>query len=396
MNVAFLLGSGASCPAGMPTTADLTKAILTGDGYARHTDGSYFKGEPLYAHIEEPDTHVPHISRFLRSLECHVSTYYNRTLGRTPNYEDLYYLVHQVYEEEVGDLDNPFVFDVQREMRPQLCQCAERIRHTAHSGPDISILAHDILNYITCVVATELANPGGFADYLRFLHEALDASTSGRLSIFTLNHDLVLERFLKSRNVAVIDGFGQPVNSVRYWDPELLPSDVEGCLTLKLHGSINWFRFCPDGGDWGDERAGLPEIADIEHTRGPDGQRQRAVSPPLMLIGTFNKIPQYTGGLFSDLFCEFRRRLTAVDTLVVCGYGFGDKAINGQLIEWLYGLRKRRMLLVHPAPDDLRATARGAVRNKWDTWLKCGMLRLCKSRVEQITWQEMAAEINAS
>jgi len=115
-----------------------------------------------------------------------------------------------------------------------------------------------------------------------------------------------------------------------------------------------------------------------------------------MLIGTFNKIPKYTGSIFSDLFAEFRRRLAEVDTLVVCGYGFGDKGINGQLIEWLYGLRNRRILLVHPEPDELRVAARGAIQNKWDTWLSQEMLLVLKSGAEYITWQQMAKKIGSS
>jgi len=127
MNVAFLLGSGASRPAGLPTTDDLTETILSGDGYARHSDGSYFKGQALYAHNGEPDSHVPEISRFLRWLTCHASPYYDRALGRMANYENLYYLVGQIYDEEVGNLDNLLVFDAQRDIRLKLCECAEHI-----------------------------------------------------------------------------------------------------------------------------------------------------------------------------------------------------------------------------------------------------------------------------
>jgi hypothetical protein len=85
----------------------------SGDGYARHSDGSYLKGQLLYTHIGEPDPHVPEISRFLRWLACYVSPYYDRALRRTANNEDLYYLVGEIYDEEAGNLDNPLVFDAQ-------------------------------------------------------------------------------------------------------------------------------------------------------------------------------------------------------------------------------------------------------------------------------------------
>lgn len=397
MNVAFLLGSGASCPAGMPTTANLTQTILAGDGYARHSDGSYFKGPALYAHFGDPDLYVPHISRFLRWLACTVSPYYERRLGRSVSYEDLYYVIGQIHDEEVGNLDNPLVFDTQHDIRPKLCECRDRIGRGIHSSPKINVVTLEILNYIASVVARELADPPGPADYLGFFHEALRASPSGQLSVFTLNHDLLLEQFLISRGVAVIDGFDSVVDSVRYWNPRLFSEHVTGCVIIKLHGSIQWFRFRPDGGDWRDERIGCPQKSDIQHTKGPGRKMQRALDlRPLMLIGTFNKIPEYTGSIFSDLFAEFRRRLAESDTLVVCGYGFGDKGINEQVIEWLYGRSDRRLLLIHPEPDELCAAARGAVRDKWKTWLSQGMILLYKSRVEHITWQEVAAEIAAS
>jgi len=397
MNVAFLLGSGASRPAGLPTTDDLTETILSGDGYARHPDGSYFKGQALYAHNGEPDSHVPEISRFLRWLTCHASPYYDRALGRMANYENLYYLVGQIYDEEVGNLDNLLVFDAQRDIRLKLCECAEHIAPMRRSL-SISYVTSEILNYMASVVASKLDGQVGPSEYLSFLQDALGVNTSAQLSVFTLNHDLLLERFLSSRNIPLIDGFGTPVNAVRYWNPRLFSSTDKGhVILLKLHGSIRWFRFRSDGQDWWDERIGLPETGDIQHTRGPDGQMQRAVdSRPLMLIGTFNKIPEYTGSVFSDIFAEFRRRLVGVETLVVCGYGFGDKGINGQLIEWLYALRGRRIVLVHPEPDELRAAARGAIRNKWDMWLSEGVLHLHRSRAEQVAWQDIVSEIGAS
>jgi hypothetical protein len=390
--VAFLIGSGASLDAGSPSTTDLTHVVLSGDGYMRHSDGTYLKGPPLYG--EESDSHVPHLASFLRWLACHLSRYYEATVGRPPNYEDLYYVVEQILAEEVGELENVLVLEGQRGIRPRLCDCAERILPSTSSPSRMNAAALEILNYITWVVSTELHRSGGAADYLEFIEEAGASSTSSHLAVFTVNHEHLLEDYLGSRHVPVIDGFGPPVGSVRYWDPRTFETDVPGCFVLKLHGSIRWFRFRPDGGDWWDERVGLPLTPDIQHTRAPDGRPQRAIDfRPLLLIGTFNKIPDYTGGVFVDLFAQFRRRLGESDALVVCGYGFGDKGINSQIIEWLYGDRGRRIVVVHPEPASLRGSARGAIRNKWDTWLEEGVLRLCTSKARDATWSKIAAEV---
>ncbi len=394
VRVAFLFGSGASIGAGAPSTADLTRAVLSGEGYTRHSDGTYYKGRPLYG--QKSDSHVPRLICFLRWLASHLSRYYDGTVGRAPTYEDLYYVIEQIHAEESGDLDNPLVVEGQRDIRRELAECADRISSRSSSGVHVNVATSEILSYITWVVATELGRQHGGADYLGFVEEARSSIPSSHLSVFTLNHDHLLEDYLASRQVPIIDGFGSPENSVRYWDSCHLPVSHPGCVILKLHGSIRWFRFRPAGGDWWDERIGFPLTPDIQHTLAADGRRQHAIDfRPLLLIGTFNKIPDYTGGVFVDLFAEFRRRLDQVDTLVVCGYGFGDKGINSQIIEWIYRARGRRIALVHPEPDKLRVAARGAVRNKWDVWLQDGVLRLCESTAEQITWDKLAGAIGA-
>ena len=65
-------------------------------------------------------------------------------------------------------------------------------------------------------------------------------------------------------------------------------------------------------------------------------------SMPLLLIGTFNKVAEYSRGIFLDLHHRFRSTLREADRLVVCGYSFGDKGINTAVIEWYYAKRGRR------------------------------------------------------
>jgi len=60
-----------------------------------------------------------------------------------------------------------------------------------------------------------------------------------------------------------------------------------------------------------------------------------------MLVGGFNKILNYTGGVFADLFCAFRSALYRTTELVISGYGFGDKGVNRAIIEWLHSSLRR-------------------------------------------------------
>ena len=56
----------------------------------------------------------------------------------------------------------------------------------------------------------------------------------------------------------------------------------------------------------------------------------------MLLVGTFNKVSEYSQGIFRELHYRFRRTLHKADQLVVCGYSFGDKGINSEIIEWYY------------------------------------------------------------
>lgn len=78
-----------------------------------------------------------------------------------------------------------------------------------------------------------------------------------------------------------------------------------------------------------EESIGIPLDGDPCHTKTSDGDWQDAIDGrPILLIGTFNKISEYTRGMFRDLHRRFRSMLRELDQLVVCGYGFGDKGIN--------------------------------------------------------------------
>lgn len=376
-SVAFLLGSGASIPAGMPDINELTEAVLSGTHPCREQ------------HPERRDT----IPRFLRTLRDHLSEYYRSRLQRPVQYEDLYYIVDQIMDEDSTNLDNPLVYSATRELHGALWQCAHAI-----SSPNISTTAMHISNHIRTVVAGSLASVNGSLEYLQFLIDALMAQPARQLTVVTLNHDLVVENACLQLGVLARNGFGPAVNDVRYWNPDLLSTRDEGCVLLALHGSISWFRFRTDDGDgWYDERIGSPiSTNDIHHTLDPENRPQSVLEPqPLMLIGTFNKLPRYSRGIFLDLLNAFRSRLADTDTLVVCGYGFGDQGVNSTVIEWLYGSRKRRLLVVHPEPERLATSARGAIRDKWPEWSSSGVLSLLPVPAEEATWADMARIIGS-
>jgi hypothetical protein len=163
---------------------------------------------------------------------------------------------------------------------------------------------------------------------------------------------------------------------------------------FKLHGSVNWFRFQSRSVAGGSEAIGIPLDRDIWHTVDVTGQPQvPSDGRPMFLAGTFNKMLQYTAGIYTDLHYRFYQRLQGTKRLVVCGYSFGDKGINTRIVEWLHSAADHKMVIVHPRPDGLRATARGAVSRNWGAWRDAAKLTLVVKGVEDVSWLELETEL---
>ena len=125
------------------------------------------------------------------------------------------------------------------------------------------------------------------------------------------------------------------------------------------------------------------------NTRALDGTLQTPLDGrPLLLIGTFNKISEYSGGIFRELHYGLRSSIRDADKLVVCGYSFGDKGINSEIIEWFYASRGRRFIVIHPDIEVLVSRARGAIRNKWEAWENSGAVTCIRKKIEDVERDE--------
>ena len=106
------------------------------------------------------------------------------------------------------------------------------------------------------------------------------------VDLFTLNHDLVIERHLEGYGIKYTDGFGPAENGVRYWSPATFKQPDLNVRLLKLHGSVNWFLFKSHGPIWRKAQIGVAVDGRDRNTEDPNGQSQRAVGGrPMMLAG---------------------------------------------------------------------------------------------------------------
>ncbi|MGB2884690.1 MAG: SIR2 family protein [Dehalococcoidia bacterium] len=371
----------------MPSIVQITQRVLSGEEVWRHTDGNYYFGQPGYADIYA--TYVPRVLNFLHRLKREIDQYYRPRPGRCTNYEDLYYVASQIHDSELEEYDNPAVQPLIEKIGPEIQPLLVDNENDGIQQWQLHELACESTNYIEDVARHSLDKDPTRTDHLNSLKDACLDSRLPSVDIFTLNYDTVLERCLQENGVQFADGFGDPENDVRYWKPDLFDQPFKVRL-FKLHGSVNWFRFASDRGNWSDESIGIPPGGDIWHTRNRAGEMQRPIDGrPMLLAGTFNKMLQYTSGIYADLHYQFYRSLRHTRRLVVCGYGFGDKGINAQIIEWVDSSPDQRIIVVHPRPEELKRAARGAISQNWTHWASQDKMTVISRPVEETSWQDM-------
>lgn len=376
MNVCFLLGAGVSQPAGMPKTEEITQAVLDTTRVSRHSSGQYIRNA-LFPTLPGPDANtLQGIRDLLPQLRNYCQGYFDEhEKDRLANYEDLHYVSAQLHDHLTFEYENPAMDEFAKLVR-------RRVR--LPSGVGLAEVADELCGYIQDMVCSWLSGSPTRLDHLNCLVEAAGDKSVRCCNVFTLNHDQVIERVLDDKAVGFQDGFDRADGEVRWWDPQSLEGDAKIKL-LKLHGSVDWYAY----GRNRKTSFAKVESADPFHARDRRGRRLPLPSKgmrPLLLLGTFNKMLDYTGGLFADLFCLFRRILMQSRCLIVSGYSFRDKGVNRVLVEWLNRAPSHTMVVVHSDRQQLRTTARGALRNPWDELVGRGQLRFVESRFEDATW----------
>ena len=406
MKSVLLLGAGSSVPAGFPSTQCLTKLVVSGTGFERHTNGTF--GPSVGAQLATGTTRLA--VWMARRLYAETKCYFSDRGSRCANYEDLFYLAKQALDEQACEAESPAIRTFVDRLKADASSTIDDA--DAQHGDPIKFkeLLEETCNYIADIVWHGLCRNPTCTNHLQIFAEACRSGHIGGIS--TLCHDVHVEEFLAGRGVRLADGFSEEETGVRYWD-NAFPS--HRTPFLKLHGSVNWFRFGRDGPEnspteWSDlfdepsgslaenarsqrpndesffeEWIGIPLDGDHHHPKTASGDWQTADDGrPIMLVGTFNKISEYTRGMFRDIHHRFRTMLREVEQLVVCGYSFGDKGINSEIIGWYYAKRGRRIVVIDPNRAKLVSRARRAIRDKWGDWESRGSVAFIEKRLEEV------------
>lgn len=391
-DIAILLGAGSSVAAGFPSTLDLTAQVVSGHGVTRHSDGCFYIGggdEPRTTAVKFPNSMV---GRLRKEAETYRYTYSDRGA----NYEDIYFLVRQALDEETGETENPAIRRFVNRLRadwPSLIQAASEGNEHGGQLPepgvpdDLGDLLKETCHYIADVVRQSLLihrTPPERNPQLNIVEHACRAFNVS--SISTLCHDTHVETFLNGRDIALADGFSGREDDVSLWNGDLT-SDVK-IPFLKLRGSVNWYRY-RDG-----KIRRIPPNCYPQRIEDGGGFLYAEDSPRMLLIGAFDKLSDYGSGIFRELHHRFRSTIGKASTMVVCGYGFGDKGINSELVDWYYGTSGRRFVIIQPEPDSLVENARGAIRKHWDAWERNDSISVIEKRFEDVEINDLEEAIS--
>jgi uncharacterized protein (UPF0297 family) len=206
---------------------------------------------------------------------------------------------------------------------------------------------NNILNYLIGDILTEIPEDEnrlkeiykGFIDYI---------SEFENVDIFTLNHDLLLERVLELNGLKYSKGFNIQNSPISYNDssvPFFNNSFNEKIKIHKLHGSLDFFQFrhYVNNGDSLMQPTGEydyymttnylikhnsirinPKTKEILQDYNPD-------IVPKFITGTRKLDTIDNDFLFKQLFQNFQEVINKTENLFISGYSFSDEHLNEKL-----------------------------------------------------------------
>jgi hypothetical protein len=369
MNILFFLGSGVSYKTGLPDTKTITERLLNEDWHY-HTDSNFYSG--LHPHENWRDEDItPLTQKFLKYIKKFADSYLKERGIEKVNYEDIFYIVKQLHDELSFETDNPAIkffiehlieeFDI--ENNPDFVELGIRM-----DFKDFCWKAKDFINCVVWQSVYTSSHPKGFD----LLKEIIECDEFEKIDVATLNHDLLIEKFLKDIKIEYCDGFSEPDGDFCYFVPELYNEKSNKIRLFKLHGSVNWYRLRDYDKKTNTTTDFYAKVINNDHwhCKNSKGEMLSTIkSYPIFLTGTMNKLSDYNFGIVRSVHLKFDEVLYKYDNIIMSGYGWNDKGINGRLMEWLLNSDDRKLILLHEEPESIKKS-KSAMWHRYDDLIK--------------------------
>lgn len=361
MDATFLVGSGISLPSGLPTVEDITNNLFEKSYYETYRTKTIKQGDdPSHVNLKP-------LQDFLKQLKKIQDDYLHEKIGISTNsdYEDLFYLLEQIRNEDKGDDLNAALNLFMKKIDQLSIEYRNRYDKRISLGyfcERCMALIYTVINQ--SILETEVKEMGNFVKL---------AKKGINLKIFTLNHDTLIEKLLTENEIGLEDGFSELDGDVRWYKSDVYNN--EDCNHIyHLHGAKNWKRLVARKsieGDLGyldidqklvrsdfkkkytEEALGIisPSIKyNVCHTGG--GKELIILyETGYILIGS-GKSSKYHLGIYEDLQSRFARQLRSTNRIIVSGYGWNDYAINKKLEFWLQD-KQNKIMLIHKYPEQM-------------------------------------------
>jgi hypothetical protein len=379
MNLILFLGSGVSRASGLPLADKLTGALLGSTELAIDDDSL-----PLRFRAGALRDRIQGLLRIMADFDTRDRQRTNALFRGPTSYEDLFFLCEEMTNWRIGLADNSILTSFMESLE-QLAGTLVTGDKSSQRLDDLGLLAREAKLFIQSVTTAMLR--GGDPAGLELIVELARSERIDRLNIVTLNHDTLVERLLSQRGVVLADGFGPPDGDVRWYDDGVFDTSESRTRLFKLHGSVSWYRFVFDG---------LPRTAVVRRDDRDDlvdakgAPLRRWIQDASFLTGG-NKAIRYQHGIYLDLLFRFQEALRGSRAIVMCGYGWGDAAINLRLETWMDD-RRNRIVLLHPKPEEI-AERSMIVASAYDWWVSAGRLITVPRWLSEVSMEEIESAL---
>lgn len=341
--LSILLGAGFSVNAGFP----LAQAV--NDRFNRDQKGKLLKmsSSEWFWEDGKSDTVIHNGKMFTDSnyysyvLDEVIKKYKEDNNGFT-DYEDLFQYIldnstNKNWYQNIQEIsfqcflnDHPYLNSSEGLEYLELCK-------TTHFSRIIEIINHLVADLLFVQIKPEaiLNFYLPFVNYIKQFDE---------VSIFTLNHDLLLESIFDYFNITYSRGFSEK-NSPIYFENSALPvfnDNFNGysIRILKLHGSIDYYSFLNI------DNSQFNGKYNYFTTKGYRAKHyaKRVNLETGQILQEFNSdiVPKFITGknkpniikndfMFSSLYDHFQNEISQTENLLISGYSFNDKHINLEL-----------------------------------------------------------------